>query len=250
MRCVDIEPFKIQIAGVTAQIEPLYESTKAYCRNYLTDQPAAYQFSVTKEDLIFEQHMLDVEAQEEGMKRRQFTQTFLERAAIQRKMAEELLLHDTLLLHGSTIAVDGWAYLFTASCGTGKSTHTRLWRETFGERAVMVNDDKPFIKIVPEGVIAYGSPWSGKHGLDTNIAAPLKGICILHRGEENVIRRIEPHHAAAMLHHQSYVSLDPAKRGKSRILVEKLMECIPLWEMYCTKEKEAAMVAFWAMSNM
>lgn len=234
---------------MTAQITPLYESTKAYCRNYLTDLPAAYSVCVSEEDLRFEQHLLDVEAQEEGIKRRIFTGPFLERAAIQRKIAEELLKDDTILLHGSTVAVDGQAYLFTAACRTGKSTHTRLWREIFGTRAVMINDDKPFLKITPEGVVAYGSPWSGKHGLDTNISAPLKGICILHRGGENVIRMIEPCAAAAMLHHQSHDPVDPAKREKTKLLVEKLMQRIPLWEMYCTKEREAAMVSFRAMSD-
>ena len=43
--------------------------------------------------------------------------------------------------------------------GTGKSTHARLWRETFGDRAVMVNDDKPLLRITKDGVIAYGTPW-------------------------------------------------------------------------------------------
>ncbi|MDD7517902.1 hypothetical protein [Ruminococcus flavefaciens] len=40
--------------------------------------------------------------------------------------------YDTVLFHGSVIAVDGHGFLFTAKSGTGKSTHTRLWREYFG----------------------------------------------------------------------------------------------------------------------
>ena len=243
-----IETFKIEIAGLTTQVVPLYETTRAYCRNYLTDRPAEFYVAVSEEDLIFEQKLLDIEAEEEGLKLRKFTGPFLERTAIQRKIAEELLKRDTLLLHGSTVAVDGAAYLFTAACGTGKSTHTRLWREAFGNRAEMVNDDKPFLKVTAEGVAAYGSPWSGKHGLDSNICVPLKGICILYRGMENVIRRIRPDDAAAMLHHQSYASESEAGREKTAYLVEKLMETVPLWELYCTKTTDAAMTAFRAMS--
>ena len=244
----EIEPFKIQIAGFVVQIQPMYESTQVYFRNYLSCDPAAFSICVTEKDLIFEQQMLDIEAQEEGLKRRKFTEPFLERTAIQRKIAEVLLDHDVLLLHGSTVAVDGEAYLFTAACGTGKSTHTRLWRETFGERAVMINDDKPFLKISKEGVTAYGAPWSGKHGLDTNISAPLKGICILQRGAENKICRIGTDDAVAMLRHQSFLP-EESDREKIFELVGKLTELVPLWEMHCTKSCEAAIVAHAAMAE-
>ena len=245
---MNIETFNIQIAEVVTQVQPRYESTKAYCRNYLTDRPATFYITVTEADLLFEQHMLDEEAREEGIKLRKFTGPFLERAAIQRKIAERLLRDDTLLMHGSTVAVDGIAYLFTAACGTGKSTHTRLWREVFGHRAVMINDDKPFLRISGNGIVACGSPWSGKHGLDTNTAAPLGGICILSRGTEIVIRRIGPEDAAAMLLHQSFDPGTEAGRAKTAALVDRLLGTVPLWEMHCTKEPDAALVAFRAMS--
>ena len=244
-----MDSFKIQIAGLVTQVLPLYETTAVYCRSYLTEEAAAFRIAITEEHLAFEQHMLDEEARKEGMKLRKFTGPFLERAAIQRKIAEELLKADTFLLHGSTVAVDGKAYLFTAACGTGKSTHTRLWREVFGERAVMINDDKPFLQITQGGVIAHGSPWSGKHGLDTNTCAPLKGVCILHRGPMNQIRPMTAEEALPMLHHQSYESADAGSREMVCALVNRLAGCIPLWEMDCTKEREAALVAFDAMSR-
>jgi hypothetical protein len=65
----------------------------------------------------------------------QQSQGLVDGTVIQEKIAGQLLERDTLLLHGSTVAVDGQAYLFTAPCHTGKSTHTRLWRELFGDRA-------------------------------------------------------------------------------------------------------------------
>lgn len=244
-----MEPFQIRIAGLVAQVQPLFETTAVYFRNYMTDEAASFRVTITEDDLAFEQNMLDEEAKEEGMKLRKFTLPFLERAAIQRKIAEELLKQDTFLLHGSTVAVDGKAYLFTAACGTGKSTHTRLWKEAFGDRTVMINDDKPFLQITEDGVIAYGSPWSGKHGLDTNTAAPLKGICILCRGEKNTIRRIGASDAMEMLHHQSYVSKGAASRKKVYDLVNRVAECVPLWEMHCTKELDAARISYRLMSG-
>ena len=244
-----IDAFKIKIAGLVAQVKPLYETTAVYCHNYLTDQPASLCISVGEEDLAFEQHMLDLEARAEGMKLRKFTGPFLERAVIQRKIAEELLKYDTFLLHGSTVAVDGGAYLFTAACGTGKSTHTRLWGEAFGSRAVMINDDKPFLQITQQCIIAHGSPWSGKHGLDTNTAAPLKGICILYRGAENAIHRVSAENALEMLRHQSFVSIHSASQEKVFDLVDMVVQRVPLWEMHCNKSVEAALLSHRTMSG-
>ena len=245
-----MDSFRMKIAGFVFEVKPLYETTALYCRNYLTELKPDYMITVSESDLISEQFYLDEEAREEGMKLRKFTAPFLERTAIQRKVAEALINHNTLLLHGSTVAVDGQAYLFTAACGTGKSTHTRLWREMFDERAVMVNDDKTFLQFTDDHVLAHGSPWSGKHGLDTNISVPLKGICILKRGNENRIRSITASESYDMLHHQSFHPEDIDAQSTVRLLLQKLMQQIPLWKMECTKDLQAAEVAFRAMSRI
>ena len=54
-----------------------------------------------------------------------------------------VLKFDGILLHSSCIVVDGVAYAFSADSGTGKSTHTQLWLKRFGDRAHILNDDKP-----------------------------------------------------------------------------------------------------------
>ena len=241
-----MKAFCMEIAGIAVRVEPLFESTAAYCGSYLTDGEPAYFVQVSRADLLQEQSLLNLEADEEGLKRRKFSDMFLERSVIQRKVATELLGRGILLLHGSTVAVDGQAYLFTAACGTGKSTHTRLWREVFGERAVMVNDDKPFLKLSEEKVLAYGSPWTGKHGLGSNVCCELRGICILSRGSENVIRRIGPDRARMMLRHQCFVP--EGEEGMASALLERLMDSVPLWEMECTKDPQAARVAYEAMA--
>lgn len=241
--------FKIEIAGKVFSVTSLFESTKDYCKNYLTEKDADFSVSVAPEDLIREQAYLDEEAREEGMKRRKFTDPFLERTVIQRKVAACLLECETLLFHGSAVAADGKGYLFTAACGTGKSTHTRFWREIFGSRAQMVNDDKPFLKLTETGVLMYGAPWSGKHGLDTNICVPLQGLCILTRGGENRITPLSSEDALAMLEHQSCGGEDPALLPAIRRLSQQLSRTVPLWQMECTKDPGAAQVSFEAMSG-
>lgn len=244
-----MDAFTIKIAGLVARVQPLFVSTREYCRSYLTELMPEFHIEVTEKDLVYEQEMAEQEALEEGLRIRKYTGPFLERAAIRRKIALELLTRNTILLHGSTVGVDGNAYLFTAPCGTGKSTHTGFWREVFGQRAVMVNDDKPFLRITPSGVFAFGSPWSGKHGLDTNVCLPLKGVCFLRRGSENVIRRVKPEDCLGELRHQCFVPEDSHGRRAALALVDSLSQTVPLWEMECTKDPAAALVSYKAMSE-
>ena len=241
--------FTLEIAGHSFQIHSMFESTREYCKRYLTEKTPHLQVTVGQTDLAFEQKMLDLEAVEEGLRLRKFTEPFLERAAIQRAIAEFLFDRNVLMVHGSTVAVDGKGYLFTAKCGTGKSTHTRLWSQAFGDRAVMVNDDKPFVVIGSNGIWVCGSPWSGKHGLDTNITVPLAGICILERGKENKIVPCGPEAALPVLLRQSYCPLDGGKRSAFEALVSSLAAGTPLWKMECNKDVDAALVSHNAMSK-
>lgn len=242
-----MKDFVIEIVGCVFSVHALFESTRDYCRDYWTEQKAEHTISITEEELRCEQELLNMEADEEGLKRRKFSDPFLERSALQRKIAEILFERDVLLMHGSTVSVDGQAYLFTAACGTGKSTHTRLWCELFGDRARMVNDDKPFLMLNEDGVLACGSPWTGKHGLGNHITCPLKGICILKRGTVNRIRRINADDARAMLTHQCF---QPGKRTEKTFqMIERVMHLIPLWEMECTKDPSAVQVAWNAMGG-
>ena len=238
--------FTMKVAGAVAEVHSLFDSTRDYCKSYLTEETPEFTITITPENLAFEQADLLAEAKAEGMKPRKFTDPFLERAAIQRQFADFLLHRNILLFHGSTVALEGFAYLFTAKCGTGKSTHTRLWREVFPS-ARMVNDDKPFLEITGSGVIAHGSPWSGKHGLSENISVPLKGICMLHRGPENKIRPICPADAMEMLLAQGYCPLTAQEKFKN--LTEALAQTASLWSMECTRDPEAAKVSHGAMSN-
>lgn len=242
-----MDAFMMEVAGSVFAVQPLFESTRAYCANYLTDREPEFSVAVDRADLVQEQRLLDIEADEEGLKRRKFSDMFLERSVIQRRVAEALIGKDTLMLHGSTVAVDGQAYLFTAPCGTGKSTHTRLWREVFGDGAVMVNDDKPFLRITSDGVLACGSPWTGKHGLGSNVSFPMKGICILSRGSENRIRLLAPEDAADFLRSQCFVPEDSEQAGRALELLDRLIRMVSLWQMECTKQPEAAITAYQAM---
>lgn len=233
--------FVLKIAGHTAHVTSLFASTPDFLGKYRSDEAPEFSITVFPEDLPAEQELWDIEAREEGFRPRKFSDQFLERAVIQRKFAEALFEKDILLFHGSTLAFGGKAYIFAGRSGTGKSTHTRLWRETFGNQVIMVNDDKPFLTITDSGILASGSPWSGKHGLDSSITLPLGGICILERGTENRIVPLSPEEALPMLAEHGCPPSEPEVRYIA--LVEKLSRSVPLWKMECTKDPAAARTA-------
>ena len=84
------------------------------------------------------------------------------------------------MLHASAVVVDGDAYLFSAPCGTGKSTHASLWLKYLKHKnPYILNDDKPAIRIVNDNIYVYGTPFSGKTDKNKNEKANLKGIAFL-----------------------------------------------------------------------
>lgn len=244
-----MEHFIMRIAGCVVSVSSQYRSTLKYCRRFLCEAEPDFIVELMPQDLILEQATVNRECALEGLPIQEMSGVLLERTALQRKIAEKLIEYDTLLFHGSVIAVDGKGYLFTAKSGTGKSTHTRLWREMLGDRAVMVNDDKPFLRLTPDGIRVCGSPWNGKHGLGNNMDVPLKAICILERGEHNEIHRISAGEAVPMLLQQSNRPQQPGLMPKYMELLESLANKTTFYRLKCNMDPEAALVSYQAMSG-
>lgn len=238
---------KYKIADKVVEVNSIYDEVHEYCTDYLTDEPADYSVTTTQADIDFECEKSAREDEIEGIPTRHFSDSYLEELAVYRKIAEQMISYDTILFHGSVVAVDGVGYLFTAKSGTGKSTHTRLWREYFGDRAVMVNDDKPLLKITDCGVIAYGTPYNGKHRLGTNTSVPLKAICILTRSADNHIEAITREQAYTILLQQVYRPADMLKMTKTLELVDRLADSVKLYKLDCNMDISAAKIAYEGM---
>lgn len=228
--------FSIKLADHIFRIDNQHAYVQELCEKFSIHEASEVLISVTDDEIQREQTG-------------KYASSYLESLAIYRKIAEHLIDHATLLFHGSAIAVDNEAYLFLAPSGTGKSTHTRLWRELFDQRAVMINDDKPLLKITDSGVVVYGTPWNGKHHLSTNTSAPLKAICFLEQSETNHIEPIAPMAAWPLLIQQSYRPSDPAALKKALALVERIGNSIKLYRLKCNMEPEAAQVAYNGMNE-
>jgi len=162
--------------------------------------------------------------------------------------AQELLAFEGSFLHASAVVLDGKAYLFSAPSGTGKSTHTEKWCRLFG--AKYLNDDKPALRRVNDTWMAYGTPWSGKHDLSMPAGAPVGGIAFVKRGEENRIRPMSPSEAVPLFMSQSLWRLyDQNSMDRQLALMDQLLCQVPIWELTCRNDDEAALVSHQAMTK-
>ncbi|MDP4152624.1 MAG: hypothetical protein Q8865_04160 [Bacillota bacterium] len=161
-----------------------------------------------------------------------------------------LLNYNGFCLHSSAVALNNKAVLFSAPCGTGKSTHTNLWQKYFGtDKAVIINDDKPAIRFINETFYVYGTPWSGKSDLSKNIRVPLQAVVFLEQAQKNNIRRLSNKKAAQMLIYQSMRFNSNDKIEKLLYLIDNLIKDIPVYQMGCTISFDAVKLAYNTINN-
>lgn len=237
------------LADVPIQIDSLYEEVQLMCADYRTALAPVVKVSTTPDEVEAEAEISDQQRKLEGLPPCHFPLSYLETLTIYRKIALALLPMGVMLMHGSVIAVDGQAYMFTALSGTGKSTHVALWRRLFGDRAVMVNDDKPLIRITDQEAIVYGTPWDGKHHLSNNIAVPLKAIVVLCRGKENEIHALSAQEVFPTLLQQSFRTEDPLVTMQALGMLSKLSKQVAYYQLHCNMDPEAAQVAYDGMNS-
>lgn len=160
----------------------------------------------------------------------------------------QLLSHGGFMLHSSAVVMDNAAYLFSAPSGTGKSTHTQQWLKLFGERAQILNDDKPAIMVSDGRITACGTPWSGKSDLNLNAVVPLSGICFLRRSENNYIERMPAERVAYSILDQTLRPEDGERMGLLLDMLDRVATQIPVWQMGCNISTQAAQMAYDHMS--
>lgn len=230
-----------RIADIIISIDSLYPNIHNFCADYRAEGIPDLEVITSQADIDFERSRLIQETKQRD--------EHLEVFAVLRKISERLPSFSTIFMHGSVLAVDGHAFMFTAPSGTGKSTHARLWRELLGERVIMVNDDKPFLRVTDGHVQAFGTPWNGKHRLGTNTSAPLKAICIIERSEHNHIDRITTSDAYPYILLQTYRPIDNAMFAETLGLLDKLSGAVEFYRLGCNMDIEAAQTAYNAMTH-
>ena len=167
-----------------------------------------------------------------------------EEIGLLRKVGMTLLqYYEGMYIHGAAVLYKGKAYLFTAPSGTGKSTHVRLWKRLLGDKAVILNGDKPFLRWMDGEMYVCGSPWRGKEGWGVNQNAPLGGIFLLRRGETDRIGQVSDIDALNTLLAATIYPEDAETTEKLVELMGRILESVPIRALYCTPNISAAEIA-------
>jgi hypothetical protein len=155
----------------------------------------------------------------------------------------ELPGYDGFLLHGSVIDCGGKGIAFLARSGVGKTTHTMLWKQVYGERVRIINGDKPIVRFFDGVPYAYGTPWAGKENLQCNDRVPLIDICFIERSSDNQVLPIRPEECLAAVMQQILIPSDPMMASRTLTLLDGLLSTCRLWVIRCNISQDAAILA-------
>ena len=149
-----------------------------------------------------------------------------------------LLSKEVMILHSSFIIHNNESILFTAPSGTGKSTQASLWEKYKG--AEIINGDRSAIGTRNGEYFAYGLPFCGSSNICKNKEAPLKAIVVLKQAKENSVRRLSKIEAFKILLGQVAINRWNKKDMElAMILIEELIEKVPVVMLSCRPDKEA-----------
>lgn len=223
-----------RIAEMNIAVKAKHEDTYRYMQDFLTDsQDYELYIEPTDEMIRYEAELGEEIHGDAG------SPYICEAVAILRVICDYIIDKGGFFLHCSCLKYKDEAIIFTAPSGTGKSTHSALWRRHFGDDVVMINDDKPLVREKDGRFYIYGTPWNGKHSIGNNTSAPIRSVVFLSQAPENKATPISPIDAMALLLQQTVLPSDKAALSKLLDMLGRLVENIPMYRLGCTVSDEA-----------
>lgn len=230
--------FKIKIAELIIEIDNQYSAVERLCKDYI----------VESEDSIFRVRA----SNEDILKEKQYggsSDSYCESVCIYRNIVKQLPAYDAFFLHAAVVEVDGRSYAFMAKSGTGKTTHVQLWCDHFGERACIVNGDKPILRFSGKELMAYGTPWCGKEGYNINKSTPIQGLCFIEQNKHNSIQIMNSTEVISKIFYQMIMPEEENCVRKILEFLDQLVQLKKIWLLNCNISQEAVKVSYEAMSG-
>ncbi len=227
--------FKIRCANLVIEIFCKFENTVEHCRKYIVEDSPSVDIKIIPQEKDYEliRSYLKDDSDEN-----------IELTVISYMLSDALISHNAAVIHGGAISFDEKGVVFTASSGTGKTTHMKLWGKVFGRSVSPVNGDKPIISVNGNEVFVSGSPFCGKEGYSENITVPLKAICFIERGIDNSIEKLSQGEVLSRIFKQLFIpKVGSELMSKALELVDIIVKNTEFYLLKCNMTDEAPKVA-------
>jgi hypothetical protein len=234
---------KVKFANVVFNLDASCREVYDFYERYRTEDPCDEYISVTEEDLTKVYIMRNDRKRRKGAGWGAKEKDLVDEA-IHKEMCRLFLNHGVLVFHGAAVSVDNRGYMFVAPHATGKSTHVRNWKRYFGDRMLLIDDDKLFVKKEKNGFCVYGSSWSKGSEPGMLGGVPLKAIVEYKHGSENIIKALDKKDALWLSMNHGYRGTVPGDLIRSMMLCAEIADKIPFASLSCINDISAVSVAY------
>ena len=232
---------KLLIAGLVVEMDPKYEDTRKLAVPFLYEGDRAPDITLDVSDEYL--NSLCRRATDKS------TRGQMENLAFSTQFNRRAIRFQTMLVHSSAVVCDGRAYLFSADSGVGKSFHTRLWLQAFGDRVHILNDDKPVVCMSGEVPMVCGTPFDGGTGIALNESVPLGAIVFIERGGQNAVRVPAAKEIIQRLYFQTVRIVNAATADRMLDNFARLISMTKFYVLTCNTDIAAAYTAYNAVAG-
>ncbi len=234
------ETFKYKIADLKVLVEHSSSVLQKNARKYLNDFLGEPDISVSISD-----ERINAALEYNKSFDKDYAEYFLTGSDFYKK----LIKFNGFMIHASCVSVDGNGYIFSADSGVGKSTHTSLWKEYLGDRATIINDDKPAVRNIDGKFFVYGTPWSGKEDISCNIKSKVAALVFLERDTVCSIKRLAPSESVSRIMPQMSRYLSKDSMDIQLGLLDEFLSDVPSYVLRCNPYIESAEIAWQTLSE-
>lgn len=226
-----------KFANFFVEINPLYDYTKKMIKYFETDEVP------TSQVITLGEKFSDDDYKKYNSLHPEVPVDEAEHIFLATEFFRKILKYNAIMIHSSAIKYNGKCYLFSADSGVGKSTHTSLWQEVYGDKVQIINDDKPIIRIKNNKLIVYGSPFAGGTMKFQNDSADLEAIVFLERSKNNSIEELSPQKAMRYLFKESVRKIGKNQMNNSLNMISVILENCKFYKLKCNMDKSSAILS-------
>ncbi len=145
-------------------------------------------------------------------------------------------------LHSASLLYRNKAWLFAGASGTGKSTHTNLWKQQY--HTPILNGDLNLCQTEKNHLTIYGMPWCGTSGIYTKKEYPIGGIILLQQSKKNKIELLSTDQKQLLISQRLISPFWTEELFLKNLQFAEIAEQkVPIFRLACNMETSAAKTA-------